>query len=229
MELENKVSDDQITDITYNPPTDNVAQAGTNVINYNPIFPIMTASVELDLPIEDMATDILQMATDVENYEGGFTSLFTSLSLDNIKAHGQLQEAIYGVSSAFLKELKYDKNEDRCSIVTWANVMRTYGHHRPMNHPHTQLSGMFFVKCDDKSPPVVFDNPTNVFRMHELQIRDPNNYTPYTSPLFSLQPKPGTMLLWPSWMTYHIPKLSPNASVPFIFVSFTVDYLPPGV
>ena len=223
------MSEQDVTDVVDNNTTPATPPAPeTNVINYNPIFPVMTASVLLDLPIDDMANDILRMATDVENYEGGFSSLFTSLSLSNVGSYSKLEEAIYGVSSSYLQELKYEKNDSKCSIVAWANVMRTGGHQRSLAHPHTQLSGAFIVKSDDRAVPFVFDNPTNIFRMHELQIKNPDDFSPYTSPFFSVQPKANTLMIWPSWLTYNIPKISPGASVPFIFISFTVDFLPPG-
>lgn len=199
-----------------------------NVIMYNPVFPVMTATVNLDLPIEDMAQDLLQLASDTVNYDGGFTTFFNRQRIDHIRGYKQLEEAIYGVTNSFLRELKYEVNPQKCSIQTWASVIRHGGSHGIHNHPRCVVSGTFYVQCDDQSVPLVIENPTNAFRMHEPSVSRPEDYTAFTAPSMMIQPKPNMMALWPSWLYHYVPKVTKDNSVPRIAISFNVDFLPMG-
>lgn len=197
-----------------------------NVINYNPVFPTMMAQIKLELPTENMAQELLQLAVDTENYEGGYTTYFNGQTIDHIKGIKELKEAIYGVSVAYCRELKFDLNPDRCGINVWANVMRKGGHHGIHNHPRSVVSGTFYVKAEEDHPPIVFINPTSDLRMHEPIVKRPEDFTAFTSPTLMIQPKPNDMLIWPSWINHHVPKSA--SSSPRISISFNVDFLPPG-
>jgi uncharacterized protein (TIGR02466 family) len=198
-----------------------------NVINYNPVFPVMFADVKLDLPIEDMAQDILSLAVDTENYDGGYTTFFNRQNIEHIRGYKQLMEAIYGVVLAYTREMKYEVNADKCSIHAWASVMRKGGFHGVHNHPRSQFSGTFYIKCDETTSPIVFHNPTEPFRMHDPLVGRPEDFTPFTSPTMSVQPKENTMMIWPSWVNHHVEKM--HVGGPRIAISFNVDFLPPGV
>ena len=198
----------------------------TNVINYTPVFPTMMADVQLDMPLEDMAQDILALATDTVNYDGGYTTYFNRQSIEHIRGYKQLQEAIYGVVMAYTRELKYEVNANKCSITMWASVMRKDGYHTVHNHPNSHISGTFYIQCDETMSPIVFHNPTNPFRMHELTVMRPEDLTPFTSPVLTLQPKQGSLMIWPSWMQHHVEKM--RIGGPRITISFNVDFLPLG-
>lgn len=199
-----------------------------NVINYNPVFPVMTASVNLDLPVEDMAQDLLQLASDTVNYDGGYTTYFNKQRIDHIRGFKQLEEAIYGVTNSFLRELKYEVNPQKCSIHSWASVIRYGGSHGIHNHPRSVISGTYYIQCDEKSVPLVIENPTNGFRMHDPMVMRPEDFTAFTAPSMTVQPKPNMMVIWPSWLYHYVPKVIDQEARPRIAISFNVDFLPPG-
>ena len=209
--------------------TEVAATDAKNVINYNPVFPTMFASITLDLPVEDMAQDLLLLASDTENYEGGYTSLYNRQSISHIRGHKELEEAIYGITNSYLREMKYEVNPQKCNIMMWANVMRLGGHQRSATRPHSQIAGEFFIKCDEKSVPIIFENPTNPLRMHDPMVMRPEDFTPFTAPTMTIQPKPNMLMLWPSWVSHFVPKITGESSVPRVSIAFTVDFLPPGV
>lgn len=197
-----------------------------NVINYTPVFPVMTASVLLDLPVEDMIQDVLQLATDTKNYEGGYTTFFNKQNIDLVRGVKELKEAIYGVTCAFGRELKYEMNYDKCSIELWVSVMRRGGYHPPHNHPRSTFSGTFYARVDDKMSPLVMMNPTSSLRMHDHYIR-PQDAGAFTSEAMTVKPVNNTMHIWPSWMSHYVPEMVESG--PRIAFSFNVDFLPPGV
>lgn len=196
-----------------------------NTIYYEPIFPVLTAKVKLELPVEDMARDLLQLETE-KNYSGGFTTFYNKQSIEHIAGYPQLKEAIYSISLAFAREHKFEVDPEKCAIWTWASIMRKDGYLPSHNHPRSQFSGMFFIKRSSEAPQLVIESPTIPFRMHEPPITNPENYGPFTSPVLSLTPEGNTMLIWPSWMHHMIPPVVNDE--PLIIISFNVDYLPAG-
>jgi uncharacterized protein (TIGR02466 family) len=197
-----------------------------NVINYNPIFPILMAQINLDLPVTDMAEDLMSLANNTENYSGGFTTYYTNQYIDGVRGITDLKQAIYGVAAAYMKELKYDVNLEKCGIHLWANIMKKDGYHGHHRHERSVLSGTYYVQTFEDSSPLIIENPTSMFRMHEPIVAKPEDYTAFTSPMLSLQPKPNTLFMWPSWLVHHVP--SSKSSLPRISLSFNVDYLPKG-
>lgn len=201
-------------------------QSQTNVINYNPVFPTLTASVLLDLPVENMIEDLLKLDVNTDNYSGGWTTYFSNQNIDNVRGAKELKEAIYGVSCAFAREMKYEVNYDKCSIRVWANVMRKGGYHVAHDHKQATISGTFYARVEDDMSPLVFKNPTSIYRAKEPFIR-PEDMTAFTSENLVVVPKVNTMVLWPSWMSHEV--LEMKVPGPRISFSFNVDFLPPGV
>lgn len=196
-----------------------------NVINYNPIFPILTASVLLDLPVEHMVEDVLKLVGDQKNCPGGYSSLYSGQSLDHIRGVKELKEAIYGVSCSFGREMKFEANYDKSSIHLWVDVMRRGNYHANRNHPRGVFSGAFVVRGDEKMSPVLFSNPTSGLRAHDPYIR-PEDLGPFSADTLVVKPDVGTLVVWPSWLQYSQPEMTESG--PRIAFGFNIDFLPPG-
>lgn len=209
------------TEISYTAPD----TSEFNKLNYTPIFPVLTTSVKLDLPIAEMKAGLLSLAAGQKNYEGGFTTFFNNQDLDHITGIKQLKEAIYGVSCAFGRELKYECNYDKCSIQLWVNVMRKGCYHPPHHHARSVFSGTFYVECNDSMSPFAFINPTRDFRNHDPIVR-PQDAGPFTSETMMIKPVVGTMNVWPSWLHHFVPEMTVDG--PRVSLSFNVDFLPAG-
>ena len=199
-----------------------------NVITYDPIFPVMMASVLLNLPVTDMV-DYIRQIDQEENSDVGFTThkgFYNSENLESMPSYRELQEAILGVVTSFARELRYDVDPERCSVQLWANSMKKNGFHSIHNHPHSSFSGCFYLACSDNTSPLLIHNPTMPLRMHEPFIIDPTNYTAFTAPSLTITPKVNTMFVWPSWLSHSVPKMKTNEER--ISIAFNVDYLPIG-
>lgn len=211
--------------VTTEQPVDVSATKQVNTINYNPVFPIMTANVLLDLPVEDMSDDILKLAVDTRNYSGGYTTFFNGQNIDEVRGVKALKEAIYGISCAFGREMKYEVNYDKCSIQVWANVMRKGGYHAMHSNNRSMLSGTFHARIDDKMSPLVLKNPTQSLRAKEPYVR-PQDMSAFTSETLCVKPEVNTLHIWPAWMEHEVPEMTESG--PRITFSFSVDFLPPG-
>lgn len=196
-----------------------------NVINYVPIFPILTANVLLDLPVEHMVEDVLKLVGDQKNCSGGYSSLYNNQSIDNIRGVKELREAIYGVSCAFGREMKFEANYDKSSIHLWVDVMRRGNYHGIHNHQRGVFAGTFMIRTDAKMSPLTFVNPNATKRMHEPYVRQ-EDLGPFTADAMVNQPDVGTLCIWPSWLQYQMPEMTEPG--PRISFGFNIDFLPPG-
>lgn len=197
-----------------------------NVINYEPIFPILVASILLDLPVEKMVKGMLEKAVDIKNHIGGYTTYFNGENIDSIEGVAPLKEAIYGISCAFGRELKYELDYERCALRVWANVMRKGDYHPMHNHRRSIFSGTFYAQVDDTMSPLIIKNPNNINKMHEPVIVKPEDNTPFSASLIVIKPKVNHLHIWPSWLEYEVPQMEVGG--PRVSFSFSVDFLQPG-
>lgn len=216
------MSNELTTTDSYTAP---VPAADVNTINYNPIFPVMTATVKLDLPVATLCEDSLKLAGDQKNYEGGYTTFFNNQNIDHIRGVTELRQAIFGVCSAFGREMKYEANYDKCSIHLWVNVMKKGGYHPPHNHARSVFSGTFYAKVDETTSGLILINPTQPLRNHDPLVRA-EDAGPFTSETLLMRPEVNTMIIWPSWLMHSVPQMDSDETR--ISFSFNVDYLPPG-
>lgn len=122
----------------------------------------------------------------------------------------------------------------RYQIQGWANVNRFGDYHDLHNHPHSYLSGTYYVDIPeqqqtgqrkDLTPGAIsFYDPRPQANM--LAIRNDQQ----VNPEHTIQPKPGMLLLWPAFLHHLVhPNLSqmPRISISFnIVLQWSDDYLP---
>jgi len=194
-------------------------------INYNPIFPVLTCEVELDLPLDLINADALKLAGDAKNYEGGFTTFFNRPDVDKITHMNGLRQAIYSIAVHYASEADYELNIEKCSVDLWVNVMKRGGYHPPHIHPRSTFSGTFYSLVKETTSPLVILNPTNPFRMHDPQPKQ-DQQSPFSAANYLIQPKQGYLYMWPSWLEHFVPEMTTDEDR--ISFSFNIDFLPVG-
>jgi uncharacterized protein (TIGR02466 family) len=121
------------------------------------------------------------------------------------------------------------------TLQGWANINRTGDYHDPHNHPHSYLSGTYYVRIP-KTPPKIgsrgdvrsgcisFYDPRSSANMTAIR-RDPNIEAEFT-----VRPRAGLMLLWPAFLQHFVhPNLSeePRISISFnVVLKWSDSYLP---
>ena len=196
-----------------------------NVISYNPIFPVLTGSVLLDLPVEDMAEDILKLSNNESNCPGGYCSLFSNQSIENVRGVKELRDAIYGISCAVGRELKYEANYEKSATNLWFDVMRRSNYQTNRIQPRNVFSGTFIVRAEAKMSSIVLVNPNLINKMHDPFVRN-EDFGPFTADGMILEPKVNTLYFWPAWLQYQVPEMTEPG--PRISFGFGIDFLPPG-
>ena len=77
----------------------------------------------------------------------------------------------------------------------WVNLLRMGGHHSGHIHPHSILSGTLYVEVPKGSGSIRFEDPRLPLMM-AAPARDDSFVT--------LQPRPGLLLLWESWLRHEV-------------------------
>lgn len=121
------------------------------------------------------------------------------------------------------------------SLQGWANVNRLGDYHDPHNHPYAYLSGTYYVRVpesraalrnrsDVRPGCITFYDPRNAVNMTAIKN------DPQIDPEYTVTPTPGTILMWPAFLTHFVhPNLSeePRISISFnVVVRNPTDYLP---
>ena len=88
--------------------------------------------------------------------------------------------------------------------------------HAPHIHPHSAVSGTYYVTVPPKAGAIRFEDP----RLAMMMAAPPRkkNAKPENRSFFNVDPRPGTLLLWESWLRHGV---EPNgAKHPRISISF---------
>lgn len=75
------------------------------------------------------------------------------------------------------------------------------GHHWFHTHSNNHISGFYFLKCSDKTSRPFFQDPRTAHVPLKLKERDREKVTPM-SDLVNLKVKPGSLVLFPAYMSH---------------------------
>ena len=121
------------------------------------------------------------------------------------------------------------------SIQAWANVNMKGDYHNLHNHPHSWLSGTYYIAVPDQSAAEQYRSDLNFAAISFYDPRPQANMNAIrddgqVDPEYRVLPQAGDMFLWPSFLHHFI---HPNGvDAPRLSISFNVvlkwkrDYLP---
>jgi uncharacterized protein (TIGR02466 family) len=149
---------------------------------------------------------------------GGYTSY---ASLDDLPRRASifdaLEKKIARHVTAFARELQFDMAGRRSELDSlWINVMNRGAIHVPHIHPHSAVSGTYYVSVPPGSGLIRFEDP----RLPMMMAAPPRrkNARPENRAFVDVRPRPGMLLLWESWLRHGV-EVS-RAKGPRVSVSF---------
>jgi uncharacterized protein (TIGR02466 family) len=149
---------------------------------------------------------------------GGYTSY---ASLNDLTARAtvfaELERALARHVAAFVRKTEFDLSGRKPKLDSlWINVMNKDAVHTPHLHPHSVVSGTYYVTVPPGSGAIRFEDP----RLAMLMAAPPKkkNAKAENRTFVDVPPKAGMLLLWESWLRHGVEN---NASEsPRISVSF---------
>ncbi len=84
----------------------------------------------------------------------------------------------------------------------WVNLLKSGGQHSGHIHPHSIISGTLYVEAPAGSGSVRFEDPRLAMMMAAPTRRydAPEDLRPFVS----IEPRPGLLLLWESWLRHEV-------------------------
>ena len=105
-------------------------------------------------------------------------------------------------ATAFAKDCAFDLSRKPKLDSLWVNLLRGPGHHSAHIHPHSIISGTFYVEVPKGSGAIRFEDPRLPMMMAAPTRR--SHAPEELQPFVSVQPRPGLLLLWESWLRHEV-------------------------
>lgn len=138
----------------------------------------------------------------VKSNAGGWQS--DSLTAPN-KEIGRLVDQIHFnlTKVAECWKLKTDKNTVSLENI-WININPLSAFNRPHVHPKSVFSGTYYVKADEQvGGGIVFLHPAINFLYH-INPDTVSDWNDFTSGTWRIQPKPGDLIIFPSYLNHYV-------------------------
>lgn len=138
-----------------------------------------------------------------EHLYPGYTSY---ASLDDLPrrdpAFADLAKLLTRHAAAFAAECALDLARKPRLDSLWVNLLRGPGHHSAHIHPHSSLSGTFYVEVPKGAGAIRFEDPRLPMMMAAPTRR--GDAPEELKPFVSVEPSPGLLLLWESWLRHEV-------------------------
>ena len=129
-----------------------------------------------------------------DNRYAGYTSYASLNDLPRRDpAFAGLAKALKRHATDFARNLGWERTPKLDSL--WANLLRGSGHHSAHIHPHSALSGTLYVEVAKGAGVIRFEDP----RLPLMMAAPPR-----TDTFVTVEPRPGVLLLWESWLRHEV-------------------------
>lgn len=140
--------------------------------------------------------------------KNGYPGYTSYASLDDlpwrVPVFEELLKQLNSHVAAFAKELEFDLKGRKLELDSlWINILPPGGIHTSHIHPHSVVSGTYYVTIPDGASALKLEDPRLGFMMaappRKAKAKLENRQFAY------MAPKPGTILLWESWLRHEVP------------------------
>ncbi len=140
---------------------------------------------------------------------GGYTSY---ASLDDLPKRmpdfAELKRKLDREADIFAVQLAYDLGGKRLKLDSlWVNVLKPGAGHSGHVHPHSVISGTYYVRAPPGASALKLEDPRLPMTMAAPPRRP--DAPSHQRPFVYLQPEAGRLLMWESWLRHEVP---PNAA-----------------
>jgi len=105
-------------------------------------------------------------------------------------------------AAKFAGEIAFDLGRKPRLDGLWVNLLKSSGHHSGHIHPHSIISGTFYVEVPAGSGAIRFEDPRLGLMMSAPSRRKdaPEDLQPFAT----VEPRAGLLLLWESWLRHEV-------------------------
>ena len=144
------------------------------------------------------------------------------------------------MGSGYGNKQVYDCTRDEIDCFIWVNRYQSEHSHPRHNHKGTTMSGTLYIKVDEDTSPIMFQNPNEprnfIFdgrdKISQRDPESPNHQchrmeylgTEFTTNQIIYHPAEGEVLMWPSWLEHEVPKGEHDDNYERISISFNLTH-----
>jgi uncharacterized protein (TIGR02466 family) len=138
--------------------------------------------------------------------EKGYAGYTSYASLNDLPrrdpAFADLGKLLSKHAATFAEECAFDLARKPKLDSLWVNLLRGSGHHGGHIHPHSIISGTLYIEVPKGSGAIRFEDPRLPLMMAAPMRR--NDAPEELRPFVTIQPRPGLLLLWESWLRHEV-------------------------
>lgn len=166
--------------------------------------PLYEAEIGDAALLADLARSIRSLAEDDEagrrwSKDHGYAGYTSYASLNDLPRRdpnlAALAKLLSSHASTFAKECEFDLARKPKLDSLWVNLLKSGGHHSGHIHPHSIISGTFYVEVPRGSGSIRFEDP----RL-PLMMAAPSRAGTFVT----VEPRPALLLLWESWLRHEV-------------------------
>lgn len=153
------------------------------------------------IAVDDEAGQAWCKANDYRGYTS-YASLDDLTRRDPIFA--DLERVLDRHVAAFADDVNFDLAGRRLALDSiWINLLSPGGHHGAHIHPHAAVSGTLYLVVPKGAGAIRFEDP----RLPHMMAAPPRKAKARLEnrTFVSIEPKPGTLLLWESFLRHEVP------------------------
>lgn len=135
----------------------------------------------------------------------GYTSYASLDDLpDRAPVFAELKKLIDSHVTAFADKLEFELGGRKLKLDSmWINVLERLGTHSGHIHPHSVISGTFYVTIPEGAAALRFEDP-RLGLMMAAPVRKAQARADHQA-FATIAPEAGTILLWESWLRHEVP------------------------
>ena len=161
--------------------------------------------------LADLAHSIRILAQDDEagrrwSRECGYKGYTSYASLNDLTkrdpAFADLARKLKPHVARFASECAFKLDRKLKLDSLWVNLLPVVGSHRAHIHPHSVISGTLYVEVPKGSGSIAFEDP-RLPMMMAAPSRD-NGAREDLRTIVSVDPRPGSLMLWESWLRHEV-------------------------
>ncbi|WP_369061003.1 TIGR02466 family protein [Caulobacter sp. 73W] len=138
----------------------------------------------------------------------GYPGYTSYASLDDLPMRAsvfeQLKKKLDKHAAAFARDLMLDLDGKKLRLDSlWINILKPGGGHSGHIHLHSVLSGTIYVSIPPGASALKLEDP-RLAMMMAAPLREADA-PEERQPFVYVQPEPGTILMWESWLRHEVP------------------------
>ncbi|WP_309087497.1 TIGR02466 family protein [Phenylobacterium sp.] len=198
------------------------------------VTPIYEASLTTDRLFENFNAEIFEACRMLEAEDaagrawcrehgyGGYTSYASLGDLpQRASVFAELKSKLDRHARTFAEALHFDLGRGRLKLDSvWVNILKPGAAHTGHIHPHSVLSGTYYVAVPPGASALKIEDPRLPLMMAAPPRRP--DAPEEAQPFVYLQPQPGTLYMWESWLRHEVP--ANRAKAPRVSISFNYGW-----